>query len=74
MVSEGTSSLNGLTGLPARSKQSMETEVDHSLSKDSQLVTKCDDLPSFNILAEKYPQKSNKMASFFPAMAVSGVK
>ena len=36
-----------IKGVPAGSKQSSETQVDHSLSKDSQLVANCNDLPLF---------------------------
>ena len=60
VVSECTSSLNGLTGL--------------RISKDSQLVANCNYLPLFKQLGRKALSKVKQNGHFFPAMAVSRVK
>ena len=59
MVSECTSSLNGLTGLPVRSKQSLKTQVDQVFQMIASWLQIAMTCPSFNSLAEKYPQRSN---------------
>ena len=45
--------------------------MDHSLSKDSQLVANCNDFPLFG---RKALAEVKQNGQFFPAVAVSGVK